>query len=313
MSNINFIEKATKIHEYKYDYSRTSYTNIRTKIEIICPKHGSFWQTPLNHLHGRRGCPKCGQLSRSKTKMLSTQEFILKSQQTHENKYDYSRVLYRGCNEKVEIICPKHGSFWQNASKHIGGCGCPKCGLNTKDIDAFVTEARQIHGNVYDYSCAQYKRSDLKIEIICPLHGSFTQRPNDHLQGQGCPKCKFSKGENKIQKILYENNIVFCPQHTFSSCKNPLTNRLLKFDFYLPEHNLCIEFDGFQHFRESVGCKIGHMKNRTFTKQNWEHVVYLDSLKNQWCLKHHVRLLRIAFKQINSIYSILKEQGVFNV
>lgn len=117
----DFIMKAKKIHGEIYDYSKVEYKNAHTKVEIICPKHGSFWQTPNNHLSGRK-CKICRGLYK-----LNTKEFILRAREKHNNKYVYSKVKYVHNKFKVEIICPKHGSFWQTPSKHLSGQGCPKC------------------------------------------------------------------------------------------------------------------------------------------------------------------------------------------
>ena len=119
-----FIAKAKKIHGDKYDYSKVEYVNRKTKVCIICPKHGEFWQTPSAHLRGQ-GCPKC----KSKKQTCTTDEFIAKAKKIHGDKYDYSKVEYVNRKTKVCIICPKHGEFWQTPNHHLSGCGCPKCGV----------------------------------------------------------------------------------------------------------------------------------------------------------------------------------------
>lgn len=118
-----FIEKANKIHNNKYNYSKVEYLGNKTKVEIICPIHGSFWQTPNDHLD-HCGCPEC-----RKSKKLTTETFIKRANQTHNNLYDYSKVQYINADTKIEIICKRHGSFWQLPSNHIAGQGCPKCRL----------------------------------------------------------------------------------------------------------------------------------------------------------------------------------------
>ena len=116
-----FIEKARQVHGDKYDYSKVEYKNNKTKICIVCPIHGEFWQRPNDHLNGR-GCDKCGG-----TATMTLQDFIEKSNIIHKNKYDYSKVEYTNYETKVYIVCPKHGEFWQNPHSHLNGCGCPKC------------------------------------------------------------------------------------------------------------------------------------------------------------------------------------------
>ena len=117
-----FIDKARKVHGDKYDYSKVEYINQSTKVCIICHEHGEFWQIPAMHLTGQ-GCPKCA--GRSKT----SEDIINDFKKVHGDKYDYSKVEYKYAHEKVCIICPEHGEFWQLPFDHLDGHGCQKCGL----------------------------------------------------------------------------------------------------------------------------------------------------------------------------------------
>ena len=131
ISKEEFIKRASKLHNNKYNYSKSNYINTKTKIEIICPKHGSFWQEPENHMQGD-GCPECGKETVVKKLSSNTEEFIRKARLVHGNKYNYSKVNYINSENKVEIICPTHGSFWQKPTNHLYGCGCPKCYLKSQ-------------------------------------------------------------------------------------------------------------------------------------------------------------------------------------
>lgn len=205
----DFIRKAINIHGNKYDYSKVDYINNSTKVCIICPKHGEFWQTPNNHLNGQ-GCYFCGIEKVSKIYSKDTDWFINKSACIHNNKFDYSKVEYINNHTKVCIICPVHGEFWQSPNVHLNGHGCPKCNIerlilrNTKNTEYFIKKAIDIHGDKYDYNKVVYSGCKVKVEIICPIHGSFWQRPNLHLRGDGCPNCKSYKGENIIEEYLKE-------------------------------------------------------------------------------------------------------------
>lgn len=122
----SFIENAKKIHGDKYDYSKVDYVNASTKVCIICPIHGEFWQTPDKHMSGQ-GCPKCGHILNGIKKRLSVNEFVMRAKKVHGDKYDYSKVEYINCETKVCIICPQHGEFWQTPYCHLKGHGCPIC------------------------------------------------------------------------------------------------------------------------------------------------------------------------------------------
>lgn len=135
-------------------------------------------------------------------KKLTTSEFIDKAIIIHGLVYDYSKVVYTTNKNKVIIICNQHGEFIQTASHHLSGSICPTCAKikvakqlllqNRSNIFEFTAKAFMIHGNKYTYEKAKYVNSKTKITITCPIHGDFEQTPNDHLDGCGCPICKFA-------------------------------------------------------------------------------------------------------------------------
>jgi len=129
LDNEEWIKKFKEVHGDKYDYSKVQYTNSKTKVCIICPEHGEFWQTPYKHYHKHQGCPKCGNISKGKLHRLTTEEFIEKSKKIHGDKYDYREVNYEKAKTKVSIICPEHGRFFITPNDHLSGHGCPKCGV----------------------------------------------------------------------------------------------------------------------------------------------------------------------------------------
>lgn len=205
----SFIPRAKTKHGDKYDYSKFVYEDSRTKSTIICPIHGEFLQNTANHLSGK-GCPKCSKESARK-KLIArgltatqnklntenlTEQFIKKAKTAHGERYDYSKVKYTKSTEKVEIICSKHGSFYQTAQIHLKGAGCKKCGDEQRGLNKrnkykaeFIKSAKKIHGNKYDYSKVDYTHSSEKVIISCPKHGDFQIRPNNLLSGTGCPAC----------------------------------------------------------------------------------------------------------------------------
>lgn len=152
---------------------------------------------------------------------LTTEEFIKKARKVHGDKYDYSKVEYLYNKTEVCIICREHGEFWQKPKNHLGGYGCPICSGRKKmrTID-FIKRAKQVHGNKYDYSKAEYKGNTEKVCIICPEHGEFMQRAGHHLRGVGCSKCGIIKSSS-AQKIwtrekCYETALLYKDIGTFS-------------------------------------------------------------------------------------------------
>jgi len=130
-----FIVKAIKIHKNEqglplYDYSKSFYKNAKTKLEIICGIHGSFFQTPNNHLRNRK-CPKCAANTRTIKKYLDTKLFITRALEIHKGKYDYSEVQYKSAHSKIKIKCNKCNSFFnQTPNSHLSLHGCSYCGFN---------------------------------------------------------------------------------------------------------------------------------------------------------------------------------------
>jgi hypothetical protein len=277
-----FIEKANKKHNSFYDYSKVEYINSITKVEIICKEHGSFFVRPDAHVR-KVGCSKCNGGVK-----YTESEFIQKSKEKHNNFYNYDKVNYINSSTKVVIECPNHGEFEISPANHLIGQKCSSCsGVRKKSTDDFIKESVLIHGDKYNYNKVDYKNNRVKVIIECPEHGEFEQVPKEHLKGHGCKGCSnFSKGENKIEKILKERNIKFIREHRFNDCIS-INGVKLPFDFYVPDFNLIIEFDGKQHF-EPVSIFGGEESFKTL-KIN-------DEIRNQWCLKSRINLIRISYK-----------------
>ena len=179
-----FIKKARTVHGDKYDYSFVVYKNTDTEVKIVCPIHGDFWQRPHNHLHGA-GCPTCSGRERR-----TLDVFLARSKAVHSDRYDYSKVNYKGAGEPVCIICPIHGDFWQKPIYHMNGNGCPKCfGTPKSNTEQFIEKAKKVYGDQYDYSKVDYKGNKDKVCIICPKHGEWWVTPNNFLRGSRCPEC----------------------------------------------------------------------------------------------------------------------------
>jgi hypothetical protein len=231
-----FILEARKLHGEKFDYSLVKYKGKSSPIRIICPKHGEFEQSPKAHLRGH-GCNKCGAEIRAQKKTLTKEQFIELAKAKHGDKYDYSASVYTKANNNLTIICPNHGEFEQRAAEHTSGSGCPTCGIEiTRDQkkigqEAFITRAREVHGDKYDYSKVEMSQAADEVVIICPEHGEFIQRGYNHLSGRGCKFCggwltqeQFIQAARAIHEDKYDYSksiflsttnsvIVICSEH----------------------------------------------------------------------------------------------------
>ena len=285
-TNEEFIAKAMTIHGDRYDYSSVDMS--KEKVVIKCSIHGEFLQKPLLHLRGM-GCYFCDNLHSKKR-----ERFIRKAQSVHNDKYDYSRVVYQDNLTPVEIICPEHGTFFQMPKIHLKGCGCVKCaGRIVQGKEDFIREASIIHDNKYDYSAVEYVDTSTKVKIICPRHGVFLQTPNGHLRGHGCPKCKSSSGERAVRKFLNDHGFIFEEQKKFDDCRY---KHRLPFDFYLPNENICIEFNGSQHYSASL----------FYGYDSFQEQILRDSIKKNYCFNHDIPLIIIRFDE--NVEEKLKEE-----
>jgi hypothetical protein len=154
----------------------------------------------------------------------------------------------------------------------------------------FIKKAKLKHGDRYDYSLVEYINNKTKVKIMCKEHGKFEQRVDHHLNGAGCPICKESRGEAEIKKFCLKNKIKVIRQHRFKNCRD---KKPLPFDFYLPEYNTCIEFNGRQHYI-SVPYWGGN--------KNLKNQQIRDKIKLEFCQKNNISLIII-----NDIKEIIKK------
>ena len=287
-----FINKARKVHGDKYDYSNVEYIGNKTKVCIICPEHGEFWQTPNSHLKGI-GCPDCAKTTRG--------GFIKKAREVHGDKYDYSKVEYKGINTKVCIICPKHGEFWQRPSSHLYGCGCRECAYKLKFTkEDFIRKAKEVHGDKYDYSKAEYKGAKVKVCIICPEHGEFWQDPNSHLSGKGCPKCV---GRNKtIEEFIEQARKVHGDKYDYSKVEYKGINT--KVCIICPEHG--------EFWQSPYNHLNGHGCPNCYSLRKRYKFNLLKEFESEYSFRaflanSDINILRVILRNIESKYEPLKK------
>ena len=235
-----------------------------------------------------------------KTKQEVIAEFVT----IHGNVYDYSLVEYVNTMTPVRIICPIHGQFIQTPNNHRRGQRCGECKKESqrkrnishrKDTKHFISLANSVHGATYDYSRVNYVNQQTKITIVCKKHGPFDQRPGNHTQGQGCPKCRQSKGESSVTSALTSLGVVYEEEKRFDDCRNV---RPLPFDFFLPNNNVLIEFDGSQHFRQAP----------FQTNDAFDQLQQNDNIKTKYAKDHGFCLIRLNSNHIKNMKKILREK-----
>jgi len=121
----SFVEAASKVHNYTYEYPEQHIYNSRTKARILCPVHGEFSQLVYQHVAGK-GCKACGYEKNGKRTQLGVSEFLTRAKEVHGDTYEYMSGL-SGMHKNIRIKCAVHGEFKQTPSNHLKGAGCPKC------------------------------------------------------------------------------------------------------------------------------------------------------------------------------------------
>ncbi|MFW6219651.1 MAG: hypothetical protein ACOC33_02280 [bacterium] len=289
-----FLDDVKKVHGDKYEYPE-NYVNAKTKIKIICKIHGEFYQTPDNHINKEKGCPKCGNIDRKNTKLIykDKEEVLKKFKIIHNNEYEYPKFAFTKANDLIDIICPKHGHFQKSVFFHLKGKGCPKCVNRVrKTNEEFINEANKMHLNYYTYDNFNYINNRTKSIITCSKHGDFFQTPKDHLNGNGCPKCRLSKGEKKIMEILENHKINYISQHKIKT---------YKYDFYILNKNVLIEYHGEQHY-----VPIKYMGG----EEKFKKIKIRDNNKIEIAKKMNIELLIISYTNYNNLEKILKENNI---
>ena len=212
-----FIEQAQKLHDNKYNYSKTLYKGANSKVIITCPIHGDFEQTPHNHKHGK-GCRSCANNALAEDRKDPINKVLQNFRAVHSDSYQYDKVQYKNAQTPVIITCQIHGDFEQAPTSHLAGRGCPKCGTEKMKLtqEEVLVKFRHTHGDLYNYSKVIYKGISTKVVILCKEHGEFEQIPDSHLRGHGCPSCAKSGFNANKPAILYylkvttdDNNVLY--------------------------------------------------------------------------------------------------------
>lgn len=290
----DFIVMCVSKHGRKYDYSKVDYTKMKSKVTIICERHKvEFTQTPEKHLMSKTGgCPGCNSIGKGR---LTNLRFVESANIIHKNKYDYSPVNYIKSNSKVKILCKDHGIFEISPNSHLNGRGCSKCSKNYKyKINELLEICNSVCGDGYTYDFTGYKNIKSKILVSCPIHSKFETSLDLILRGYICSSCgKKSSGENRVSNYLTSRKLEYIRQKSFDGC---IYKNKMQFDFFLPIHNICIEYDGIQHF-EPIEYFGGES---TLIEQ-----IKKDRIKNEFCENNNIKLIRIPYFKFDDIEKIL--------
>lgn len=273
-----FYEFYAKRHNYdhEYDFSEARYIGSEIPMTVICKEHGKFTVTPHTLIRGG-GCRRCQ--TQFKIQMRDSKAYFEKANKKHNFKYDYSNSVYRGIQSMITYKCPLHGEVTQRADGHLLYTGCLQCMAESRrhTTDDFIKLGRRNFGDKYDYSKTVYTKNNEPVIITCPEHGDFTMIAGDHMRAKeratGCPVCNGSKPEQETWDILHKRGVAIIPQYRFKDTK-------YFYDFYLPDMNILIEYNGIQHYEDVKSWArngINYLENRK--KLDREKVALAKKLK----------------------------------
>ena len=293
MEHEEIIRRAKLVQQQNYDYSLVKDSDSDDVVEVVCPIHGKFYPR-VKHLVRGTGCPKCAGKAKK-----TTEEYIKECIAVWGDAYDYSETEYVKARADVTVICPKHGKFSVNASAHVHEKrGCRKChfeklhSLYCSNTEEFIQKAEKVHNYRYDLSEVNYVNNKTPVKIKCKKCGrTFTQTPQGHLSGRGCPFCNESKLEKKVMDLLDSNGIEYIYQWHLPWLKR------FSLDFYLPKHNLGIECQGIQHFDE-----INHFDRKEGIKER-------DEIKLRTCAENGIKIVYFADYNYDFPYDVITEES----
>lgn len=264
------IEKVIVDRSYKIELNSLKVLDYRNDNEVLCRCNKCSYDLCDNYRNLSYKNFKC-----KYCELLSISDLL----KNNEVKISTIKGTY------VELECRNGHLYTQDRRNLLAGKRCKQCYLENKVFtkEKIIEDINNIHGNHYKYVFKDFKNIHSKIEIECKKGHFFTQKISNHLQGKGCPICRESIGERKIATYLEKNNISYVRQKKFDGCKYIAK---LPFDFFIPNMNLVIEFDGIQHFKP-VKLFGG--------EKEFEKTKIKDEIKSRYCLDNNINLMRISY------------------
>ena len=305
--------KFTHNGDYFYVKSQDVHPGARIKVTVKCDYCGKIYKKNMcdytksiknNQLVA---CKRCTGIKSGQTRIYNSKEDVVSQFNKYCEEKGYEPITntdsYYGVTYPFYFICPKHGlqsvSF---GTIRVGG-GCIKCGfeksskIRKSNIECIKSYIESLNNNIWLNPQEYISQHEKNLKIKCGSCGeTFTTRFSVYKTiGTGkCPNCgkKRSRAEYTISSILDKHNIIYVQEKCFSDCRD---KRPLPFDFYLPEYNLCIEFDGQGHYEPKFG------------EHSLKQTIYHDNIKNKYCVANDINLLRIPYWDGNNM-----EQTILN-
>lgn len=208
-----FIRRVKEKFGDKFTFEKTAYTTKNTGVVVTCGVHGDISVNPDRFIRFSSGCSRCT------GSVVTEADFIARSREVFGDVYDYSKIRYKNTSTKVEVVCRKHGPFFTVPYSHYANkAGCMKCFWDRKllTLDEFIAKAKAAHGERYDYSMTVYRSGSSLVEIGCPIHGIFLQKPRVHADGAGCTQCFLDRYRSNSDEFIKKAKVIHGERYDYS-------------------------------------------------------------------------------------------------
>lgn len=299
-----FVARSKEIHGDEYLYPNQKVRTMKSYVDIFCKKHGEFKQTAHNHIVNGNKCPKCVNENRSKPSDIRILEISKNLRKVYKgtNIEVPSNINYINNRSIIQLVCKTHGNFEINYLQAIRGQGCVECNKQRKlkiDSIKFIEKSKEIWGDIFDYSDVNFMGNKKLVNI--KYNGVlYRQTPQNHIRKHS-PINNKSNGEIKIEHFLEKNNIKFEKQKTFKDCKN---SKVLRFDFYIPEYGICIEYNGIQHYKPI---------DRFGGNKRLKYQIINDNIKFDFCKNNNMEFIVIPYLKFKCIEDIISKKLKINI
>lgn len=284
----------------------------KARVRVVCDYCGKEYETyyyNLTKMHKKNdkdACGDCKYKKASEVAMEKNSKNLLNRARDLCKQKGYTLLTtedeYTSSHMTVRLFCKNHGEQHVNLWALLCGAGCPACGIEASakkqmlDKDYVEKYVNSINGNKLLNKEDYKNRKECNLDILCSCGNIYTTSFECYIAGvhqcYSC-SCRESLREKQIRKYLESNNVNFVQEKCFDDCKD---KNHLPFDFYLPDYNICIEFDGQHHFRP------------VWSEEQHNTTVAHDKIKNDYCKSHDIDLLRIPYWEGNNIEAILKDK-----